>query len=82
MAYTVSKEKKNLKPFLLKLGIYLKKKDYKMNTKKLLKLVCQRFFGNTSSIVDMIKKFIPSPDIATKTKVEKNYTGDRSGKIY
>ena len=69
MAYTVSKEKKNLKPFLLKLGIYLKKKDYKINTKKLLRLVCQRFFGNTSPLVDMIKEFIPSPDVGTKTKV-------------
>jgi len=40
MAYTVSKEKNKLKPFLLKLGIYLRKEHYKMNTKKLLKLVC------------------------------------------
>jgi len=77
MAYTISKEKKALKPFLLKLGIYLRKEDYKINTKKLLKLVCQRFFGNTSCMVDMMKKFIPSPDFATKTKVELNYTGNR-----
>ena len=82
MAHTVSKEKKELRPFLLKLGIYLRKEDYKVNTKKLLRLVCRRFFGNASSIVDMVKNFIPSPVHATRTKVGLNYTGNRQTEIF
>jgi len=40
MALTVSREKKLLKPLLLKLGIYNKPEEFKINTKKLLKSVC------------------------------------------
>ena len=69
MGLTVSKEKVQLKTLLLKLGIYLKPQDFKINTKSLLKKVCLKFFGNTSTIIEMVKKFIPTPLEQTKVKV-------------
>lgn len=46
-SHVVAKEKDELRPFLSKLGIYLKSSDFKMDIKPLLKLVFKTFFGNT-----------------------------------
>lgn len=40
MGYTISYERKDLEPVLLNLGIFIKKNEYSMDTKPLLKLVC------------------------------------------
>jgi len=50
----VSKDKEQLEPFLLSQGISLQKSEFKMDTRPLLKLVCSIYFGNTSSLVDVL----------------------------
>lgn len=69
-AHVVAKEKDELRPFLSKLGIYLKSADFKMDIKPLLKLVFKTFFGNTGAIVSMIASHIPSAKAGTLAKVE------------
>ena len=75
IGHTISKEYDQLQPVLSKLGIYLKKEDFKMNTKDLLKLVCSTFFGNSSCLVDMAVQYVPNSREGTKLKVQQNYTG-------
>ena len=58
-----------------KLGIHLRKEDYKIDTKNLLKIVLSTFFGNASPLTDMVVKFIPSSREGTATKVSTRYTG-------
>lgn len=60
---------------MAKLGIFLKREDFKRDAKDLLKLVCQTFFGNTSPIVDMLVGFVPSARKGTQSKVSLYYTG-------
>lgn len=60
---------------MAKLGIYLKKDDFKKDTKDLLSYVCANFFGNTSPIVDMVVKFVPNARVGTANKVNMYYTG-------
>lgn len=57
------------------MGVFIKKEDFKRDTKDLLKLVCQTFFGNTSSIVDMLVNFVPTARKGTQNKVSLYYTG-------
>ena len=41
-------------PVMKKLGIFLKKKDYLLDIKPLLKLVLGKMFGDASCLVDSI----------------------------
>jgi U5 small nuclear ribonucleoprotein component len=79
MAHTISQEKKNLKPVLASLGIYLKNSSFGKNMWPLLKEVFQKFFGTMSGFVDMCVLQIPSPLQGTAIKCDHTYTGD-SGK--
>lgn len=56
----VSKERDILEPFLANLGVYLKKSEYKIDTRPLLKLVLLRYFGNTAPLIDMVVAKIPN----------------------
>lgn len=62
VSHTISKEKNELMPVLKKLNIFLKKKDYSLDIKPLLKLVISKFFGDLSclstSIVNIFKNAI------------------------
>jgi U5 small nuclear ribonucleoprotein component len=58
-AHVVSKEKDQLEPFLATIGVYLKKHEYKIDIKPLLKLVMHRYFGDTSPLVDAIVSHVP-----------------------
>eukprot|EP01117_Protostelium_nocturnum_P010932 TRINITY_DN3951_c0_g2_i2.p1 TRINITY_DN3951_c0_g2~~TRINITY_DN3951_c0_g2_i2.p1 ORF type:complete len:973 (+),score=322.38 TRINITY_DN3951_c0_g2_i2:242-3160(+) len=71
----VGEEPEALKRTLESLGINLKKSEFNLNSKPLLKLVFTHFFGNWTGFVDMIVKHIPSPNHAAKKKVEMTYTG-------
>ena len=54
LAQTVGEEQGPLSETLAELGIYLSKKDYRLDTKTLLKRVLQEFFGPPTSFVDMV----------------------------
>lgn len=60
---------------LSEMRITLKSSCYKMDTRPLLKVVLEAFFGPATGLVDMISEFIPSPVDAAQNKVEKTYTG-------
>lgn len=74
-SHTISHEYDKLAPVLAKLGIYLKKDDFKKDTKELLSYVCSQFFGNTSPIIDMVVKYVPNARVGTTNKVNLYYTG-------
>ncbi|XP_006638153.1 116 kDa U5 small nuclear ribonucleoprotein component [Lepisosteus oculatus] len=57
------------------LGIHLTKEELKLNIRPLLRLVCNRFFGEFTGFVDMCVQHIPSPQGGAKNKIEHSYTG-------
>lgn len=57
------------------LGISLTKEERKLNIRPLLRLVCNRFFGDFTGFVDMCVNFIKSPVDNAQTKIEQIYTG-------
>jgi hypothetical protein len=58
------------------MGIVLKKDEYKLDPKPLVKLVMSRFFGETSAgMVDALVAHLPSPEDGAKAKIEQTYSG-------
>ncbi|KAL6476761.1 hypothetical protein MHYP_G00152600 [Metynnis hypsauchen] len=57
------------------LGIHLTKEELKLNIRPLLRLVCNRFFGEFTGFVDMCVQQIPSPHGGARAKIEHSYTG-------
>ena len=58
VSHTISQEKNELLPIMKKLGIYLKKKDYQLDIRPLLKLVLSKFFGELGCLTDcMVSHF-------------------------
>ncbi|XP_032891274.1 116 kDa U5 small nuclear ribonucleoprotein component [Amblyraja radiata] len=57
------------------LGIHLTKEELKLNIRPLLRLVCKKFFGEFTGLVDMCVQHIPSPQSGARTKIEHTYTG-------
>lgn len=64
------------------MGVYLRKEEYKLDMKALLKLICSKFFGPTNPIVDMMVKNIPNSYEGSQIKVQTNYVGRRDTKVY
>lgn len=60
-------------PVMKKLGVFLKKKDYAMDIKPLLKLVMTKVFGDLSCMVDSIVEIFKNAQIGTRVKVESYY---------
>lgn len=77
----ITKEKDELEPLLASLNVYLKKSDYKIDTKPLLKLVLKKYFGNSSSVIDSIVEYVPNAKVGTQTKVEMYYQGVEKEKL-
>ncbi|TPX36127.1 hypothetical protein SmJEL517_g01470 [Synchytrium microbalum] len=75
-AQVIGEDTETLKATLASLSIYLKKNQFGMDIKPLLRIVCEQFFGEASGFVDMIVKHIPSPVQNARNKVEHLYTGD------
>jgi U5 small nuclear ribonucleoprotein component len=69
----ISKEKEELEPVLASLGVYLKKSDFRIDTKPLLKLVLKRYFGNCSPVIDSIVEYVPNVKKGTEIKVDMYY---------
>ncbi len=60
----------------------MRKPEYRLDANQLLKLVCLRFFGDTSSLVDVIVNHIPSSASATKKKLERIYSGKKDTPLF
>ncbi|XP_075894731.1 116 kDa U5 small nuclear ribonucleoprotein component [Nelusetta ayraudi] len=57
------------------LGIHLTKEELKLNIRPLLRLVCNRFFGDFTGFVDMCVQHIASPQEGARNKIEHTYSG-------
>jgi U5 small nuclear ribonucleoprotein component len=64
------------------IGVRLKKEQYNLDPKPLLRLVCSSFFGTVAGFVDMCVTHFPAPNThAAKTKVTSTYTGDLTSAV-
>ncbi len=73
VSHTISSERQELQPVLKKLGLFLKKKEYQLDIKPLLKLVLTNFFGSLSCLVDSMTEHFKSAAQSTATKVNTCY---------
>lgn len=80
MTQTVAEEKETLEKVLASLGLYLKRSQYKLNSKTLLKVVMSSLTGKPTCIRDLAVKLFPPPH--TSRTFEKLYAGDRHGSVY
>lgn len=69
----MSEERAELEPILCRLGVYLKRKDFQMDTKPLVKKVLRSLLGDMACFVDLLVKQIPHTKAATKNKVQRLY---------
>eukprot|EP01071_Lankesteria_metandrocarpae_P007246 Lankesteria_metandrocarpae@DN4626_c0_g1_i1.p1 len=81
VAHCASSEQDDLEPLLAEIGIFLRKQDYLLNTKALLKKALSAFFGDVSALVDVVVTHLPSPKENSVRKVEHIYTGDHTSKV-
>ena len=76
IAVSLSEEKAELEPILSRLGVYLKRKDFEMDIKPLIKLVLRNLLGDMACFTDLLAANLPHTKAATKTKVERLYQPD------
>lgn len=77
-SYTLGSEGRELQNMLREIGVTLKKDQFNLDPKPLLKLVCGQFFGTVSGLVSMVAQHIPSPLLNAASKTRSTYTGDLS----
>lgn len=82
IGYTVSEEKENLEKILSQLGIYIRSSDYKMDPKPLLKLICRKFYGHFSALVDVLVEKVVNARQGSMIKINNNYSGDKNTDVY
>lgn len=80
-AHTVSEEQVTLQPLLESLDIYLKEDAFNLDSRTLLRQVCQAFFGDARAFVDMVLRQCPDPKTNAKQKVRHTYTGNLEGDV-
>ena len=73
ISVSLSEEKAELEPVLSRLGVYLKRKDFEMDIKPLIKLVLGSLLGDMTCFTDHLVTNFPHTRGATKQKVEKLY---------
>lgn len=73
IAVSLSEEKAELEPILSRLGVFLKRKQFEMDIKPLIKLVLRSLLGDMACFTDLLAANIPHTRIATKPKVERLY---------
>ena len=80
VAVSISEEREELEPVLTRLGVYLKKKDYSLDIKPLVKLVLRNLLGDLSCLVDCMVSCFPTAKKNTPKKVDSLYnkTDDHS----
>jgi len=54
IAVSISEEKSELEPVLNRLGVFLKKKDFQMDIKPLVKLVLRNLLGDMTCFADLL----------------------------
>ncbi|EPT31050.1 elongation factor 2 family protein [Toxoplasma gondii ME49] len=81
VAHVVAEEQPTLQPTLEELGIYLKKDDYKLDSRTLLKKVLSQFFGDASALVDTVIEAVPDPKTNAPKKTKQLYTGNQEGRV-
>ncbi|CEG40323.1 116 kda u5 small nuclear ribonucleoprotein component-like [Plasmopara halstedii] len=73
---------KELSATLRAMGLRLRKEELNLNPRPLLKLVLGKFFGTvTAGFMDMVVKYVPSPLLTAKSKLENLYTGNQSSEM-
>ena len=75
VAVSISEEREELEPILTRLGVYLKKKDFSLDIKPLVKLVLRNLLGELACLVDSMVSCFPTAKANTRRKV------DMSGKF-
>eukprot|EP01118_Nematostelium_gracile_P006616 TRINITY_DN2127_c0_g1_i2.p1 TRINITY_DN2127_c0_g1~~TRINITY_DN2127_c0_g1_i2.p1 ORF type:complete len:820 (+),score=207.79 TRINITY_DN2127_c0_g1_i2:457-2916(+) len=80
-AQVVGEDQPALQKTLEQLGISLRKEQYHLDTKPLLKLILTQFFGNATGFVDACVQCIRSPVQSARTKIENIYTGPLTSNI-
>ncbi|KAL2315543.1 Pre-mRNA-splicing factor cwf10 [Schizosaccharomyces pombe] len=78
---TISDEAEKLKKHLSSFQIYLKPKDYLLDPKPLLQLICASFFGFPVGFVNAVTRHIPSPRENAARKASQSYTGPINSSI-
>ena len=74
----VGEHPKSFARTLAEFGVTLKPKEYKMNTKPLIKLACRKVFGDASGLVDMLAAHCPTTREGAATKVNRAYSGPQA----
>ncbi|KAJ1921098.1 hypothetical protein H4219_000957 [Mycoemilia scoparia] len=77
----IGEDEPALRPVLESLGIYLKKKEYGMNVRELLRRVMIEFFGNPTGFVDMCTTHIKSPVENARKKAELLFSGSLDSSV-
>ena len=73
VAVSISEEREELEPVLTRLGVYLKKKDFSLDIKPLVKLVLRSLLGDLACLVDSMVSSFPTVKEHTKRKVDMLY---------
>jgi len=80
-AHVVGEQKENLKETLADIGVKLSAQEYKLDIGPLLKIVMNRWLGDSSGFVDMLIKFVPSPIDGARSKCATTYSGPQDSPI-
>ncbi len=75
ISISISEEKSELEQILKKVQIVLKKKEYSLDIKPLVKLIFSKFLGDVSCLVDCLTT-LPNAKSGTVNKVNLTYPGD------
>lgn len=82
IGYSLSEDKEELEQILNQVNIVLKDKDYKMDPKPLLKLICSKFLGHYSVLVDVAVQKVVNSQEGSQIKIKNLYKGNRNTNIY
>jgi U5 small nuclear ribonucleoprotein component len=82
LGYSISEEKETLQQLLGKLGIILKLSEFKLDPKPLLKLICQKFYGHYSALVDVLVERVVDSKKGSEIKIRNHYKGDKNTDVY
>ncbi|KAJ2745654.1 hypothetical protein GGI20_001979 [Coemansia sp. BCRC 34301] len=80
-ALVTSEDEPQLRPALETLGIHLRKADYTMDARSLLRRVLCQFFGAPTGFVDMCSVHVKSPVDNAAIKTEHLYMGSMSSEV-
>ncbi|KAJ2813930.1 hypothetical protein FBU31_007382, partial [Coemansia sp. 'formosensis'] len=80
-ALVTSEDEPRLRPALEALGVHLRKADYVMDVRGLLRRVLCQFFGPPTGFVDMCSAHVKSPVDNAAIKTEHLYTGNMDSEI-